>query len=309
MRVLIVGGRQSAYEWAALLREHGAERIDIVHRHDVPRFERVSWEFVDEHVERTLNVRGYWRNLAKAQQEAIARRFWRLAASRSSTGSRLVSTGAEFIAGRGPRSSRYSRLVTTVVSCGSACRAPSTWPWTGSSSHRGIGPTWPRVPFMAGVVERIELVDGFPALDEAFGPQPLRPLRHGLLGHPGLWPLLRLRQGRARRGCSHRARSPTPLRRSAAARPGGLAQPGLRSYLADEAASTRLLAPRPRARRAATRDRRAHRAGAARSRRHSWRRPSPPSGRRRGRACPTTFDRVGGRVLPVPRLRARPRGR
>jgi FAD-dependent urate hydroxylase len=29
-RVLIVGGRQSAYEWAALIREHGAERIDIV---------------------------------------------------------------------------------------------------------------------------------------------------------------------------------------------------------------------------------------------------------------------------------------
>ena len=32
-RVLIVGGRQSAYEWAALLSEHGAEHIDVVHRH------------------------------------------------------------------------------------------------------------------------------------------------------------------------------------------------------------------------------------------------------------------------------------
>jgi len=30
--VLIVGGRQSAYEWAALIGEHGAERVDIVHR-------------------------------------------------------------------------------------------------------------------------------------------------------------------------------------------------------------------------------------------------------------------------------------
>ena len=57
-RVLIIGGRQSAYEWAALLREHGAARIDIVHRHDVPRFERVSWKFADVHVERTLNVPG-----------------------------------------------------------------------------------------------------------------------------------------------------------------------------------------------------------------------------------------------------------
>ena len=73
---MIIGGRQSAYEWAALLCEHGAERIDIVHRHAVPRFERVSWKFVDEHIERTLAVPGYWRNLSKHEQEAIARRFW-----------------------------------------------------------------------------------------------------------------------------------------------------------------------------------------------------------------------------------------
>jgi cation diffusion facilitator CzcD-associated flavoprotein CzcO len=35
-RCLIIGGRQSAYEWAALLCDHGAERIDVVHRQDVP---------------------------------------------------------------------------------------------------------------------------------------------------------------------------------------------------------------------------------------------------------------------------------
>src|SRR5436190_9043395 len=38
-RVLVVGGRQSAYEWAALIGEQGAERIDIVHRHETPGFE------------------------------------------------------------------------------------------------------------------------------------------------------------------------------------------------------------------------------------------------------------------------------
>jgi Pyridine nucleotide-disulphide oxidoreductase len=77
-RVLIVGGRQSAYEWAALIHEGGAERIDIVHRHDVPRFERVSWEFIDPHVESTTTVPGYWRKLPKQEQEAIAQRFWEL---------------------------------------------------------------------------------------------------------------------------------------------------------------------------------------------------------------------------------------
>ncbi len=39
-RVVIVGGRQSAYEWAALLCDHGAERVDVVHRHDTPAFAR-----------------------------------------------------------------------------------------------------------------------------------------------------------------------------------------------------------------------------------------------------------------------------
>jgi hypothetical protein len=51
-------------------------RFDIVHRHDVPRFERVSWKFVDAHVQRTIDMAGYWRNLPKTEQEAIARRFW-----------------------------------------------------------------------------------------------------------------------------------------------------------------------------------------------------------------------------------------
>ena len=75
-RVLIVGGRQSAYEWAALAGEHGAEQVDIVHRHDVPRFDRVSWDFADPYLEQTLARAGWWRTLTPAGQEAIAREFW-----------------------------------------------------------------------------------------------------------------------------------------------------------------------------------------------------------------------------------------
>ena len=53
-RVAIIGGRQSAYEWAALLCDHGAARVDVIHRHDTPRFEKVSWAFVNPYVEQTL---------------------------------------------------------------------------------------------------------------------------------------------------------------------------------------------------------------------------------------------------------------
>jgi hypothetical protein len=166
-RVLIVGGRQSAYEWAALIREHGAERIDIVHRHDVPRFERVSWGFVDEHVERTIDVPGYWRNLPKAAQDAIGQRFWevgRLTLEYWLTprldwvglhrwpGCAVVEAGS---AGSGAdvevRLSNSERLAVDYVVFGSGYRADLA-----------------RVPYLAGLLGRIETADGFPVLDEAF---------------------------------------------------------------------------------------------------------------------------------------------
>ena len=75
-RVLIVGGRQSAYEWAALLSEHGAEHIDVVHRHPKPRFAKVNWRFVDPLIDQTLAHRGWFRNLPQSERDAIVRRFW-----------------------------------------------------------------------------------------------------------------------------------------------------------------------------------------------------------------------------------------
>ncbi len=166
-RVLIVGGRQSAYEWAALLRECGAERIDIVHRHDVPRFERVSWKFVDPHVERTLNVRGYWRNLPQPEQQAIARRFWevgRLTLEYWLT-PRLQWQGltrwpgvhvAEVMPGRNPEPIRVvlsnsTRLAVDYVVFASGYRVDLT-----------------SVPYLRGVLEQVQLADGFPVLDEFF---------------------------------------------------------------------------------------------------------------------------------------------
>jgi cation diffusion facilitator CzcD-associated flavoprotein CzcO len=75
-RVLIVGGRQSAYEWAALAVEHGAAHVDVVHRHPQPRFDRVSWRFVDPLIDATLASDGWWRRLPQAERDAIARQFW-----------------------------------------------------------------------------------------------------------------------------------------------------------------------------------------------------------------------------------------
>lgn len=46
----------------------------------MPRFAQVSWSFVDEHVQRTVSVPGYWRNLARSQQKEITQRFWEVGA-------------------------------------------------------------------------------------------------------------------------------------------------------------------------------------------------------------------------------------
>ncbi len=75
-RVLILGGRQSAFEWAALMAEQGCEEIEIVFRHDCPSFEPSDWSFVDVLLERTVRVRGWFRGLARSEQKAISDRFW-----------------------------------------------------------------------------------------------------------------------------------------------------------------------------------------------------------------------------------------
>ena len=165
-RVLIIGGRQSAYEWAALLREHGAARIDIVHRHDVPRFERVSWKFADVHVERTLNVPGYWRNLPTSEQDAIARRFWEVgrltleywltprldwAGITRRPGTEVVEAAAEGDGEVRVLLSDGSRLTADRVVFASGYRADLA-----------------RVGYLAGVLDGVETRNGFPVLDESF---------------------------------------------------------------------------------------------------------------------------------------------
>jgi thioredoxin reductase len=165
-RVLIVGGRQSAYEWAALIREHRAARIDIVHRHEVPRFERVSWRFVDPHVERTLAVPGYWRNLPAEERAAIELRFWevgRLTLEHWLT-PRLQWEGIH----RWPR--------TEVVEITPGEQAPFRVGLSNSTRlavdrivfASGFRVDLTKVPYLSGVLEQVELSDGFPALDEAF---------------------------------------------------------------------------------------------------------------------------------------------
>ncbi|MET8627853.1 FAD-dependent oxidoreductase [Kitasatospora sp. NPDC004669] len=166
-RVLIVGGRQSAYEWAALLAEHDVEHVDIVHRHPVPRFEPVSWAFFDDYIDSTLQVTGWWRRLTATEREAIVMRCWR--AGRATLEPWLPARLDPSVVHLWPN--------TDVVhaDCGST---GDTVQVTLSDSETltadqvvfatGYAPDLARVPYLSGLLEQIATRNGFPVLDENF---------------------------------------------------------------------------------------------------------------------------------------------
>ena len=75
-RCLIVGGRQSAFEWAALLADEGAAEIHLSHRHPSPAFQEADWSWVPPILEDMIDDPGWFRNLPEEEQEAVNRRLW-----------------------------------------------------------------------------------------------------------------------------------------------------------------------------------------------------------------------------------------
>ncbi len=165
-RVLIVGGRQSAYEWAALIGEAGAEQVDIVHRHQVPRFDRVSWRFADEYVEQTVASPGWWRSLSVPEQEAIARKFWEVG--------RLT---LEWWLPPRLQGQRFRRRPGTSVVAASTDGTGTVRVQLSDGTELGVDrivlatgykADVARVPYLTEVLPLVAIADGFPLLDDAF---------------------------------------------------------------------------------------------------------------------------------------------
>jgi cation diffusion facilitator CzcD-associated flavoprotein CzcO len=76
-RCLIVGGRQSAFEWAALLRERGAAAVYVCHRHDTPAFVESDWSWVNPMLAKFAREPAWYRDLADSDREKLNQRFWR----------------------------------------------------------------------------------------------------------------------------------------------------------------------------------------------------------------------------------------
>ena len=75
-RCLIIGGRQSAFEWAALLHEAGAAAVHLSFRHPPPAFAAADWSWVAPIVDAIAHNPSWFRHLPEHEQAAVVQRLW-----------------------------------------------------------------------------------------------------------------------------------------------------------------------------------------------------------------------------------------
>ena len=75
-RVLILGGRQSAFEWTALLNDSGAAEVHVVHRHESPKFTESDWSWVHSLVDGMVNDPAWFRKLPQEEKDAVSKHLW-----------------------------------------------------------------------------------------------------------------------------------------------------------------------------------------------------------------------------------------
>ena len=164
-RVLIVGGRQSAFEWAALLADGDAEEVHVVYRHDTPEFTASDWHFVDDLMDLTATVPGWFRHLPAEEQAAVTRRFW--SEGRLKLEPWLTPRLDKPSVHRWPHAS-----ITACRELPDRIEVELSDDTHLAVDHivlaTGYKPDMRKVPYLAGIVDEMELADGFPVLDEHF---------------------------------------------------------------------------------------------------------------------------------------------
>ena len=165
-RVLIVGGRQSAFEWAALMREAGVSGVHLCYRHDTPLFTASDWRWVTPLVDRMADDPGWYRRLSPDEKRQLDQRFW------NEGRLRLEPWLANRI--QHPNIKLHPRTNVTGVDAGaSALQARLDSGEVLSVDHvvfaTGYKVDLAKVPFLAkGLLSSVDVRDGFPMLDEHF---------------------------------------------------------------------------------------------------------------------------------------------
>jgi FAD-dependent urate hydroxylase len=167
-RFLVVGGRQSAFEWAALLHEAGAASVDVCHRHASPAFATSDWSWVTPLLRGMVDDPGWYRRLSDEGKDQVNHRLW-------AEGRLKVEP---WLANRVAVDSVRIRPFTHVVGCeempGGELEVRLD---DGSTLHvddivlaTGYRPDVSRVPMLVAgnVLAALETRNGLPVLDESF---------------------------------------------------------------------------------------------------------------------------------------------
>lgn len=75
-KCLIIGGRMSAFESAALLNEYGAEEVYISFRHNTPEFIESDWDWVTPLLEKMSANPEWYGKLDETEKDKIGKRFF-----------------------------------------------------------------------------------------------------------------------------------------------------------------------------------------------------------------------------------------
>lgn len=167
-RVLIIGGRQSAFEWTALLTEAGARTVHVSYRHDSPAFAESDWSWVTGVVDGMDSDPGWFRSLSAVEKERVGHKLW-------AEGRLKVEPWLE---ARVRKESVKLCPRTRVVSCemlpggdyGVRLDNGETFTVDHTILATGYKVDLARVPFLANgnIMPRLVTENGFPVLDESF---------------------------------------------------------------------------------------------------------------------------------------------
>ena len=166
-RVMILGGRQSAFEWAALLVEEGAAEVYVSHRHDSPAFAVADWSWVNPLVGSMVADPTWFRRLPLEEQESIKHRMW-------VEGRMKVEPWLEDRLRGEARIWPRTRLVEAVERDDGGVEVRLDDGRTAVVDHiifaTGYRVDLSRIPLLAEgtLLDEIEVSNGFPVLDEHF---------------------------------------------------------------------------------------------------------------------------------------------
>ena len=168
-RWLIVGGRQSAFEWAALMAEAGAAKVHVSHRHDSPVFATSDWSWVLPLVDGLAEHPSWFRSLTPPGQDEVRHRLW--AEGRLKLEPWLAARVARDEIALWPRTEvtrgreRADGALDVTLTTGDG---PQIIVVDGIVLATGYKPDITRVPLLAGgnVLSQLEHDSGLPVLDD-----------------------------------------------------------------------------------------------------------------------------------------------